>query len=81
MQSTLDRVRGHVIQADVTFGPDADTRAPGGAVTVALCARPRALHDRGGLASSESWDTVAVRDSAHTAQESALADRLRGGNA
>jgi hypothetical protein len=30
-------VRGHVLQADVAFGPGADTRAPGGAFTVALC--------------------------------------------
>ena len=30
-------VRGHVHQADVTFSAEADTRAPGGAVTVALC--------------------------------------------
>ena len=30
-------VRGHVLHAEVAFGPGADTRAPGGAITVALC--------------------------------------------
>jgi hypothetical protein len=30
-------LRGHVHHADVEFTSDADTRAPGGAVTVALC--------------------------------------------
>jgi hypothetical protein len=29
--------RGHVHQADVAFEPGADSRAPGGAVTIALC--------------------------------------------
>ena len=30
-------IRGHVHQADIAFAPGADTRAPGGAVTTALC--------------------------------------------
>ena len=30
-------IRGHVHQADIAFAPGADTRAPGGAVTIALC--------------------------------------------
>ena len=34
---TVPSVRGHVHHADVAFRPEADTRAPGGAVTVALC--------------------------------------------
>jgi hypothetical protein len=29
--------RGHVHHADVEFAPDADSRAPGGEVTLALC--------------------------------------------
>ena len=37
MASPRGHLRGHVIQADVAFDPGADTRAPGGAVTIALC--------------------------------------------
>ena len=33
----MSPVRGHAQHADVEFAPDADSRAPGGAVTVALC--------------------------------------------
>src|SRR5688572_22694732 len=37
MASPRGHWRGHVIRADVAFGPGADIRAPGGAVTIALC--------------------------------------------
>ena len=33
----VSSIRGHVHHADIAFDADADTRAPGGAVTVALC--------------------------------------------
>ena len=33
----MPSVRGHVHHADVAFSAEADARAPGGAVTVALC--------------------------------------------
>ncbi|MEO8697604.1 MAG: hypothetical protein ABI658_29150 [Acidimicrobiales bacterium] len=115
MQSMSDRARCHVMQADIAFAPDADTRAPGGAVTVALCGSwehegscrwPHHIavdgavtpshvrvvyvvddaerdHVRGSieaaLASSDSWSTVAVRVSTLTAEEAALAQRLRDG--
>jgi hypothetical protein len=114
MEPILGRARGHVLQADVVFGAGADTRAPGGAVTVALCgswehegacrwphhtavdlsATPSPVrvvyvvdddeldHVRtmidSALASGDDWDTVAVREDTLTAEESALAQRLRG---
>jgi hypothetical protein len=34
---TMASIRGHVHHADVAFDPGADIRAPGGAVTLALC--------------------------------------------
>jgi hypothetical protein len=114
MTPRRDDLRSHVLQADITFSSGADTRAPGGAVTVALCgswehdgscrwphhtavdpsATPspvrvvyvvdddeveqvRSLIEVA-LASGDSWDTVAVRESTLTAEESALAQRLRG---
>jgi hypothetical protein len=107
-------IRGHVLQADVAFVPGADTRAPGGAVTVALCgswehegpcrwphqtdvdsaATPSPVRVvyvvdddeleqvrsmiEAALARGDSWDTVAVRQGTLTAEEAALAQRLRG---
>jgi len=37
MEPILAHRRGHVLHAEVAFGSGADPRAPGGAVTVALC--------------------------------------------
>jgi len=113
MEPILAHRRGHVLHAEVAFGSGADPRAPGGAVTVALCgswehdgscrwphhtavdsaATPSHVRvvyvvdddDRdqvrrtieSALASGDGWETVAVREGTLTAEESALAERLR----
>ena len=113
MQPIHDRWRGHVLHAEVAFGSAADPRAPGGAVTVALCgswehegscrwphhtavdSAATPSHVRvvyvvdddeleqvrsmieSALSSGDGWDTVAVREGTLTAEESALAERLR----
>lgn len=113
MEPILAHGRGHVLHAEVAFGSGADPRAPGGAVTVALCGSwehegscrwPHhtavdsavtpshvrvvyVVHDdeleevrsriESALARGDGWDTVAVREGTLTAEESALAERLR----
>ena len=113
MEPIHGRWRGHVLDAEVAFGSGADPRAPGGAVTVALCgswehdgscrwphhtavdSAATPSHVRvvyvvdddeleqvrsmieSALASGDGWDTVAVREGTLTAEESALAERLR----